>query len=388
MAHAIRLRPRSLPLLALTALTALLPAAPLAGATHSVQILAGGFSPAIVVVDVGDRVEWTNQSGLPQNVVAFDGSFLLPGSPSAANWTAGHVFSTGGSFAYRSEGPGFFNGNVTVTGVFADGLESGSSLTWDLSVPDFHCTCYFSGDCNSGDFCNWGVLTQEDNCEWTLNKPNGVVGAGCDVLYPGVGWIGGICDGVCQPAAAGSLPGAENRALIREAIGHWTSSMLVPSMRPGGGPLDDGFARKALDLPFAHPESALQIGRQVADLLMLSGVPEFYLYFCRWESYNGGVEHHPPGANPDLSGQRCRAAFAQQLADALAAEVDTPGAGRALLAARPGICAGTGETLGGHRCADGSLDCLSDHVANLAVYLTTPLGGDLLKKALAKRVKL
>jgi plastocyanin len=376
------MRPRYLSVLA-----ALLLAAPLAASTHTVQILAGGFSPQTVNVNVGDRIEWTNLSGQPHNVVANDGSFVLPGSPSAGNWTMGLFFSTAGTIAYHSDGAGGFTGTLTVTGVFADGLEAGSTLDWDLTVPDFHCTCYFSGDCNAGDFCNWGILTQEDNCEWTLNKPNGIVGAGCDVLYPGVGWIGGICDGVCQPADVGSLPGGEEKALVREAIGHWTASMLVPSSKPGGGPLDDGFAQKALDLPFRHPESALQIGRQVADLLMLSGVSEFYMYFCRWESYETGAEHPPAGINPDLSNQRCRAALAWQLADALAAEVDAPGSAAVVLGARPDICAGSGDTLGGHRCAGGNLDCLAQHVAGLAVYLTTPPEGDLLKKAFS-RVKL
>jgi plastocyanin len=368
--------------------TALVLAAPAGAATHVVEIVATGFSPSHVELEIGDRVVWTNTTSVPHNVVADDGSFRS-GATSHQFWSWGRFFSRGGPISYHSEGPGGLTGTLTVTGVFGDGFERATATGWDLVTPPelIRCGCYFSGDCNSGDFCNWGVLTAEDNCEWTLNKPNGVVGAGCDVLYTGVGWIGGICDGVCQPADVGSVPGAEDKTLIREAIGHWTASMLVPSSKPGGGPLDDGFAQKALDLPFRHPESALQIGRQVADLLMLSGVSEFYMYFCRWESYETGAEHPPAGINPDLSNQRCRAALAWQLADALAAEVDAPGSAAVVLGARPDICAGSGDTLGGHRCEGGNLDCLAQHVAGLAVYLTTPPEGDLLKKAFS-RVKL
>jgi len=371
-------------LAALFLLAALSPASPLAAATHTVQVQAGSFSPASLLVNVGDRVLWVNGSGAAHNVVSDDGTFAS-GEPSASAWSWGHYFPRAGVFSYYTQGLGNFSGTVTVTGIFGEGHEAGTLFAWDAFEPNSRCDCYFSGDCAGNGFCNWGILTQEDNCDWMENKPMGVPGAGCNVDFPGGVWQGGICDGVCEPPDAGSIPGAESPALIREAVGLWTAAILEPARRPGGGPMDPVATQKAMSLPFHHQESAVQTGRQVADLLMLSGVPEFYMYFCHWEADPG--QPQPPSLWIDLSAQRCRADLAQLLADALIAEIGSPGAGAAVLASRPPSCAGSAATLGAERCPGGDLPCLSARVAGLAVYLTTPPASGSLRRALANPLR-
>ncbi len=364
------------------AMASLLLAMPLlAGTTHTVEIQVGGFSPNNVTLEVGDRVLWVNVSGVAHNVVAGDGSFNS-GIPSPDSWNWGRFFSSSGIFTYSSQGAGGFTGTVTVAGVFGDGLEAGTTSNWTTTEPSFpSCNCYFSNDCSGvNNFCNWGSLTVEDSCEWMENKPNSVPGAGCDVLFLGTTWQGGICDGVCSPSSFGSIPGSEDKALVSEAIALWSMAVLEPSKKPGGGPVDPVQAQKALNLPFVHEDSAIQIGRQVADLMMLSGVPEFYDHFCHYEA-------HPNEPNPelwvDLSAQRCRAALVEVLTRALGAEVVSPGAGAAVLAERPAVCMGLPDQLGGTRCA-GDPQCLAARVASLAVLLTTPPNlGNSLQKTLA-----
>jgi hypothetical protein len=113
---------------------------------------------------------------------------------------------------------------------------------------------------------------------------------------------------------------------------------------------------------------------------MLAGVPQLYMHFCRWEA-NPDVPD--PSLWPDLSAERCRAALVGVLADALAAEIGSPGAGAAILADRPGVCQGSSAVFGGGSCPDGEAACVSGRVAGLAELLTTPPGGDPLRKALA-----
>lgn len=355
---------------------------PALAATVDIQIQANGFVPASATVAVGDSVRWTNVSGAAHNVVADDGSFNS-GPPSSDTWQFVVPFANGGVVFYQSQGAGFLNGSITVQGLFADGYEVGSVQAWDGASQSFlPCNCYFSGDCPSNaSFCNWGVLTSEDNCEWMENKPNNIPGNGCDVLYPGVGWIGGICDGVCEAAVNGSIPGGEDELLVAQAIRYWSAAILEPSLRPGGGPVDPVLAQKAQTVGFDHEEAAIQIGRQVADLLMLGGIPRFYDHFCHWEA-------HPDEPNPnlwvDLSAEPCKVAAARLLTEGLVEEMATPGSAGAVLERLPALCQGGWAALGqGQRCASG-LTCFTERLEQMAIFLTTPpQARNLLQRALA-----
>lgn len=72
-------------------------AAPLGAATVTVDVDNNLFSPSVVTIQVGDTVEWVNNSG-SHNVVANDGSFNS-GEPSFG-WTYRRTFTTPGTVFY------------------------------------------------------------------------------------------------------------------------------------------------------------------------------------------------------------------------------------------------------------------------------------------------
>ena len=130
------------PTLALT-----LAAAPLAAADHAVEANGMTFTPALVVVDPGDTVTWTNTGGF-HNAAADDASFRCAngcdatggvGDPASAPWTATVTFTDAGDVPYHCEihgtaGGGGMSGVVRVA-LFRDGFESGDTGSWSSGMP-------------------------------------------------------------------------------------------------------------------------------------------------------------------------------------------------------------------------------------------------------------
>lgn len=146
------------------------------------------------------------------------------------------------------------------TVIFQDGFEIGTAGRWSEVQPPIVmvCNCYFSGDCMGG-FCDYGILTEEDNCTFALPKPLGVPAAGCDVDFPGP-WELGICDGRCVPSDFGSSLGGADPAVLAEGVLLWSEAVLRPA-ESGGGPVDPELAAEALALPIGEEQSIIQIGR-------------------------------------------------------------------------------------------------------------------------------
>ncbi len=339
-------------------------------AGYTVDLVGSNFSPSDIAIQVGDTVTWVNDGG-ENNVVADDGSFTS-GPPSTDLWEFSHTFHKGGVVGYHNGGNGGMTGTVSVEGVFGDTLESGTTDAWSDVTPQMpNCDCYFSSDCAAPTgHCDWGSLTTEDSCTWRLNKPNGVVGAGCDEAYVGP-WISGICDGICAPSRQGSTLGWEDPQLIEEGIRLWAAAILQPA-EAGGGPVDPQLAAQAMALGFDASDAATNLGRQVADVLMVAGTPELYPHFCHFEG-------HPDDPNPelyvDLSGDICRASTAWLAIDALLAELAKPGTGAALLEGVPELCP-EWQSMFEPRCPTGAgaLSCLQQRIAETAIFLSTPRG--------------
>lgn len=355
----------------LTALALVLGAPPLQAAEHTVNISGTSFVPADLDVEVGDTVTWVNDGGL-HNVNALDASFTS-GPPSTDMWTFSHTFNEGGVYDYQCDEHVALGmtGTVTVEGIFGDGLESGDTEAWSSVEPVFpSCNCYFSPDCpNELPFCDWGNLTQEDICTWRENKPT-KPGTGCDLPHFG-DWTAGICDGICAPAESGSIVGREDPAVVAQGARLWAEALLIPA-EAGGGPVDPKLAEQATSLPFSSDTAAIVLGRQIADLLIVAGIPEFYEHFCDYEAHAG---HQDPGKFVDLSNDLCRSKAAWMAVDALLAELETPGSGRQMLDELPLFCSGW-RSMFEPRCPAGpdALDCLGRRIADTAVYLTTPAG--------------
>ena len=202
---------------------ALLLVAAAPAAEHTVNIGADGlsFDPAVLDISVGDTVTWINDGGF-HNVDADDGSFTS-GAPSSDLWQFSHTFRSGGSYGYHCdthEAQGM-TGTINVAGIFADGLEEGTTAGWNSVTGGLpNCDCYFSSDCEEPNgFCDWGMLTSEDICLWRLTKPT-APGLGCDAAYFG-DWIAGICDGICSPSTRGSAGWSGSPS--RSTPGPWIS---------------------------------------------------------------------------------------------------------------------------------------------------------------------
>ncbi len=328
------------------------------------------FEPAVLTIEVGDTVTWTNDGGL-HNVVA-DAASFTSGPPSTDLWVYSHTFNAGGEVPYHcavhvDQG---MTGTVIVEGIFADGLETGDDSIWSTSTGTRgDCTCYFSGDCAGASFCDWGPggPTTLDVCTWVDNKPNGVPGAGCDIPHIGP-WGGPICDGVCSPAALGSRIGRESRELIQLGVQLWADALLLPA-EAGGGPPDRSLVEALQDLDYAAPDVALSLGRQVSDLLMLAGSPGFYEHFCHWEQY-------PDEPNQDLwvdlSQDPCRAAAARLVMDALQAELIEAGSGADLIDQIPEACGDLRQLFGTPCSGSGGLACVKQRIKDAAVFISSP----------------
>ena len=235
------------------------------------------------------------------------------------------------------------------------------------------CTCYFSSDCAGSSFCRFGAggFTTQDICTWVDGKPNGVPGAGCDLPHAGP-WGGEICDGTCVSPGGGSRIGLEPPDLIEQGVQLWADALLLPAAAGGGVP-DPTLVEQVLGLGFSSPEIAINLGRQVNDLLILSGSAGFYQHFCHWEQ-------HPDEPNPalwvDLSQDPCRADAARWAVDALLAELIVPGSGADFVDQIPKVC-DDWQQLFGSPCSSGpeSLACVRRRIAEAAVFLATPPSG-------------
>jgi len=233
------------------------------------------------------------------------------------------------------------------------------------------CTCYFSSDCPSGTFCNYGPgnFATEDICVWRDIKPNGVVDAGCTTesnLTTG-DWIPDICDGVCSASGGGSAFGAESSEQVAKAIELWGQAMLDPSEK-GGGVVDEVLASRALDLAFDLQDTPIMLGRYTADALAMSAGEPFHDYFCHYEG-------HPEDVNQptvDLSNDACRVAAGRITIKALAAELRSAGSARAIMQSIPEACP-SWQAMFVTECpaGPGALNCAIEYIESMGVFLTT-----------------
>lgn len=234
------------------------------------------------------------------------------------------------------------------------------------------CTCYFSGDCPSGSFCNYGPgsFTTEDICVWRDIKPNGVVDAGCSIesnLTTGA-WIPNICDGVCSESVNGSSIGLENKALVAQTIAYWGESMINPSAA-GGGPVDPEFAEQAMAVQFNGVNVPMMLGRQTADTLAMAAGEPFHNYFCHWEGHP--EDDAPPVVN--LAGDNCRITSGRLTVEALVSEIHTPGTAAEIMKNIVDVCPNWRQMFG-TQCApgNGALACAIQFVEAQAYFLRTP----------------
>ncbi|MEM9055910.1 MAG: hypothetical protein AAGD86_00455 [Pseudomonadota bacterium] len=233
------------------------------------------------------------------------------------------------------------------------------------------CHCYFSNDCDNfydGGICDWDGVSVESNCYWRDIKPNEFAGvAGCSTELELASWEPNICDGLCVSFRDGSAIGREDTALVSQATMLWLDAMLKPSIQ-GGGPVDDTMAEAALALPFASNRTSLSLGRYTADLLAMVSGDGFYDYFCHWEGYQDNAE---PAV--DIQGDTCSIRAAELTFEALTAELADAGSGAPFIAEIANACPDW-QTRFAPRCKTGpqALECVSDKVAGLAYFLSTP----------------
>lgn len=104
--------PATTPVPAPTPATAPAPAPVPVPTTISAAISSFTFQPAIINVNVGDTIAWTNNDSAPHTVTADDGSFVSDTMNQGGTYS--HLFSKTGSFTYRCAFHGSMVGTVTV----------------------------------------------------------------------------------------------------------------------------------------------------------------------------------------------------------------------------------------------------------------------------------
>ncbi|NNF16898.1 MAG: hypothetical protein HKN70_09120 [Gammaproteobacteria bacterium] len=234
------------------------------------------------------------------------------------------------------------------------------------------CTCYFSGDCGTGSFCNYGPggFVTESNCVWRDVKPNGTPGAGCSIeSNRNTGnWGPDLCDGLCESFSRGSMLGLEDTKQVAQAMQIWGAAMLNPSAA-GGGPVDPILAEQALTMQFRHDNVPLMLGRYTADALALSAGDPFHDYFCHYE----GHPDDPVQPTVDLADDACRVTAGQLTVQGLVAELNVKGSARDIMNDIPSVCPGW-QTMFTTQCDAGpdALNCAIQWVENLAYFLSTP----------------
>jgi len=236
------------------------------------------------------------------------------------------------------------------------------------SIPN--CNCTFSSDCPSGNLCDWGPIsfTVEDNCWWRTPMPQGVPGMGCYMEYEGP-W-GNLCDGYCTVFARGSSIGFERTDVVIASVGIWADALLEPAAA-GVGPVDTALARAAQELDYVGNNTAMKIGRHVADLLSMATSLNFYDYFQHYES-----NPNEPAKFVDIESHDCHINSARLVIKALQFELGQSGSGIEYLMDIEKHCeTKILQSQFAPRCKSGpdALECFTGVVAEMAVFLSTPL---------------
>ncbi|MDH3589418.1 MAG: hypothetical protein OEQ74_08440 [Gammaproteobacteria bacterium] len=234
------------------------------------------------------------------------------------------------------------------------------------------CTCYFSGDCPSGQFCDYGPgsFATEDICVWRDIKPNGNVGTGCSIesdLTTGA-WTPDICDGVCSGSSRGSSIGLEDTGLVAQTVSIWGEAMINPSAA-GGGPVDPELAAQATAIQFNGANVPIMLGRHAADALAMASGEPFHDYFCHYE----GHPEDPDQPIVDLAGNTCRIVAGQLTIQALASELQTPGTAAEIMQGIPEVCP-SWQKMFTTQCKVGpdALNCAIRFIETQAEFLSTP----------------
>ena len=96
------------------------------GATVQVTVRNFEFSPAVVDIQVGDTVVWTNVDGF-HSVISDDGTSFS--NTAGSGWTFSHTFDMAGSFPYHcGVHPSIMQGTVNVSGGSAPCVPTSTAL--------------------------------------------------------------------------------------------------------------------------------------------------------------------------------------------------------------------------------------------------------------------
>ena len=121
--------------------------------THDVTVSNFSFSPAELIITVGDAVRWTNVSGT-HNVLADDNSFTS-GSAAPAPWEFTHTFTTAGDNPYYCEPHGGPGGQGMAGVIF---VQSAVSVPEDeLIANDFELMQNYPNPFNPSTKINFGI---------------------------------------------------------------------------------------------------------------------------------------------------------------------------------------------------------------------------------------
>ncbi|NNF16899.1 MAG: hypothetical protein HKN70_09125 [Gammaproteobacteria bacterium] len=234
------------------------------------------------------------------------------------------------------------------------------------------CTCYFSGDCDTGTYCNYGPgsWATEDICAWRDVKPGGNPGTGCSIESNlGTGeWTPDICDGVCKSFSSGSMFGLEETKQVAQAVQIWGAAMMNPSAA-GGGPVDPILSEQVLTMQFRGDNVPFMLGRYTADALAMSAGDPFHDYFCHYE----GHPDDPDQPVVNLADDACRVTAGELTIQGLVAELNAPGTARGIMSGIQTACPGW-QTMFTTQCDAGpnALNCAIQWIENLAFFLSTP----------------
>jgi hypothetical protein len=214
------------------------------------------------------------------------------------------------------------------------------------------CDCYFSGDCETGNFCNWGVLSQEDSCFWKTPKPQGNVGVGCEDEYGSFGQ----CDGICSPSGPPSPPDVTEDDI--EVIRLWRDAFNAVSLS-GGGTISRQYVQRIQNVGL-DSVAADDLGKIVVELLLVTRGSEFVTFptrtgFRTEELTVAGIE------------RGCRFDAGNTLVDAFISELETPYSGGTVLAKLDSTCLDTG-TLDRICAGEAPNACLYQRVVDMLGY--------------------
>lgn len=126
---------------------------------------------------------------------------------------------------------------------------------------------------------------------------------------------------------------------------------------------------QAMSLPYNQLEHAGLVGRHTAATLSMAAGLEYQEYYCHYESGDPNLDDY----FVDLSEDICLAAAAQLSADALLAEMNSPGSGLEVLQDLRLLCPDQ-RRIFPLACNDAldPLTCGHGRIQDTAVYLTTP----------------